>query len=273
MNLQRLYNDALNTGATEYQQGKMEEAYANFELATLAMPQDTTGWLYAGLVAQNLEDPEKVLLNYRKLIGLDYMNIDVYKTIVYFGLSFERDTTATFQVLEMGRSKFPEEEFFYREQINLLIQTGRVAEARTRLEESVRRNPDDANLLYNLGFLYEQSGRVEDAIETYKRSIAVNENYFDALYNLGVLYYNRAADRFSAAYIRREEGSEEQGDRLEAEAGELLNEALPYFKRASHLRPDEPIIWNTLAIIYTRTGSEEQAEAAYKKYEELMEGY
>lgn len=272
MSLQGMYNDALNAGAMDYQQGEMEEAYTKFEMATLAMPQDTTGWLYAGVVAQGLENPANVLYNFRKLAALGHRSKDVYNSILYYELNLERDTTRALQTVRTARGLFPGDDDFHRQEINLLIKTGEIVNARAELEESIRRNPGDANLLFNLGFLYEELGMGGKAVELYTRSLEADENYFDAAYNLGVYYYNLAADLYAEANALSIEEYGKRGEALEDRAREYLKTAQPHFEKSSELRPYEPVIWSSLSTIYTRTGQDDKGKAAYDKYQELVEG-
>ena len=55
-------------------------------------------------------------------------------------------------------------------------------------KEEVRKNPDDAEANYNLGYAYGNSGKYEEAIESYKQAIRIYPDYAEAHVNLGYAY-------------------------------------------------------------------------------------
>ena len=55
-------------------------------------------------------------------------------------------------------------------------------------KEEVRKNPDDAEVHYNLGYAYGESGRYQEAIESYKQAIRIDPDFAEAHYGLGYAY-------------------------------------------------------------------------------------
>ena len=70
---------------------------------------------------------------------------------------------------------------------------GEIEDAR----EEVRKNPDDAEVHYNLGYAYGESGRYQEAIESYKQAIRIDPDHAEAHNNLGNAYL-QLNDRDSA---------------------------------------------------------------------------
>jgi tetratricopeptide (TPR) repeat protein len=64
-------------------------------------------------------------------------------------------------------------------------------------KEEVRKNPDDAEVHYNLGYAYGESGRYQEAIESYKQAIRIDPDHAEAHNNLGNAYL-QLNDRDSA---------------------------------------------------------------------------
>jgi len=67
---------------------------------------------------------------------------------------------------------------------------GDTAAAERDLKEGLEASPQDAELLFNLGVLYEQTARPADALASYRRAVASRPEHADAWNNLGSLYAN-----------------------------------------------------------------------------------
>ncbi|MDD3686807.1 MAG: tetratricopeptide repeat protein [Bacteroidales bacterium] len=65
--------------------------------------------------------------------------------------------------------------------------------------------PDNAEIHYNAGWVFQQFGNIDGAVEQYELAIKLDEHFYEAYYNLGYLYvnsfkdYKKATDFFSGA--------------------------------------------------------------------------
>jgi tetratricopeptide (TPR) repeat protein len=69
-----------------------------------------------------------------------------------------------------------------------LIRVGRLDEARIYLEELLRENPDNTDLLYNLGLCYVDLGQLEKGIELLHRCLQLAPSHPHAYVALGLAY-------------------------------------------------------------------------------------
>jgi tetratricopeptide (TPR) repeat protein len=69
--------------------------------------------------------------------------------------------------------------------MNLLFLIGHNDAAEKWFLESIRLNPDQANVYSNLGSLYGMTNRPQQAENMFKQAIAVNPNYVEGYFNLG----------------------------------------------------------------------------------------
>lgn len=272
LQLENMWSRLLNNGATAYQDGNNKNALKWFELASTVKPKDTTAYLYAGIAAQAINEVPAALKNFKKLVNIDYHKVEIYNSIIFYTKTYEKDTIGTLNWIQKARQQFPSDPTLRKQEINLLIETNKVDDARNGLIQAIAAEPNNANLHFNLGYLYETEGQNLLALKSYRKAVEINPNYFDAQYNLGVYYYNKAADLYKAANELSLSEYNEKGKTMEDEAKSYLRESLPFMEAASNIRPKEPIIWNTLSTIYTRLSMNNKAEAAFKTYDELVNG-
>jgi len=105
----------------------------------------------------------------------------------------------------------------------LLSRSGNLPAAIAGLEAMLRRQPRDADVLYNLGLLHGESGDSERALQVMHRAIESDPNHADALNYIGYTW----ADR-----------------------GERLDEAEALIERALKQRPEEGHILDSLGWVY-----------------------
>ena len=105
----------------------------------------------------------------------------------------------------------------------LLSRSGNLPAAIAGLEAMLRRQPRDADVLYNLGLLHGESGDSERALQVMHRAIESDPNHADALNYIGYTW---------------------------AERGERLDEAEALIERALKQRPEEGHILDSLGWVY-----------------------
>ncbi|MEM8966859.1 MAG: hypothetical protein AAGE93_10620, partial [Bacteroidota bacterium] len=66
--IQQVWANAINNGATLYSNQSYEEAIKLFDVAKMAMPSDTTAYIYGGISAQQAGDMTEAAENYAYLV-------------------------------------------------------------------------------------------------------------------------------------------------------------------------------------------------------------
>jgi len=87
----------------------------------------------------------------------------------------------------------------------LLAQRGRLAEAETFLERALAIRPDDADTMFNLGFVRHQQHKEEQAIATFREAVRLKPAQDRAWYGMGVAL--RALGRYDEAIAADEEAT------------------------------------------------------------------
>jgi len=98
-----------------------------------------------------------------------------------------------------------------KDRLNALIEQGaefgkqgKFEDAIVFFNEAVELAPNDADLYYELGYVYEASGNFRKALDSYEKSIELDDSNAEVFYNLGNIYYRlglntKASESFTRA--------------------------------------------------------------------------
>ena len=193
--MEQLWANAVNAGAKLYSDQSFDDAIKYFNAAKMAKPQDTTGYIYAGISAQQAGNLDDAAENYAFLIdSLDYKSEDFYNSLIYIYLVEQKDSEKAVEYLQKAQAAFPDNPDFLKREITVLINDEEYDQAREKLASAIEAEPDNAILYYNRGYLFEQMGDGEQAVENYTKAIELDPSYYDANFNLAAYYYNQAAE-------------------------------------------------------------------------------
>src|SRR5690606_4045696 len=79
----QLWASTLNKGAELFDEGEYEQAIEKFKELQLINPEDTTGYLYAGIAAMQASQYDVAAENYYKLLDMEYKSPDVYTGLIW----------------------------------------------------------------------------------------------------------------------------------------------------------------------------------------------
>ncbi len=272
LKIQELWGGFINEGSEAYSAEDFEAAVVAFDKALLVLPEDTTATLYAGIASQQMQKNQQALKYYYRLLDLDYHSEDIYGSIISIERYGNEDIEKALEVTRMAKEKFPDNDTFEKQEINLLINSGQVDVAKDRINDAIEKDPENANLYFNLGYLYEQLENPEKAEEAYLKAIEIDPDYLDANFNYAVYYYNKAADLLAKARDMDLQTYRKEGKKIEKEALGYLRKAKPYFEKALELAPEELAVIETLQTVYTQLGETDKAEEMMKLANKLKEG-
>ncbi len=269
--IETLWSFYLNKGVENYQNDDNTEAYKYFEKTTVVKPQDTTGYLYAGSVAQAGKDYDKALKNYNHLINeMDYKGRDTFYSVIYIEGVINEDNVKALEAIRKAKTVFPGDREFAKSEISALVKLGRQEEAQKELETAIANEPDNANLIYTLGVMFDETGNVEKAKEAYKRSLEVDPNFLNARFNLAVLYYNEAVELIKATNnLGISAADQKKAKEMQANIDKSLREAMPQWEKVNELQPNDRTTLETLQYIYTQLKMYDKAEKVMNNLDEL----
>ncbi len=259
----RLYYVMVNKGAELHNAKEYDKALANFAAAIKMRPQDTTAYSYAVNTAGVKENYDLEKTYARKLIELKYQPLDNYKRLIYITEQVEKNKPETLKLIEEARAKFPEDKDLMTDEARLYMETGRGAEAITKLEKAAAVETDGkrkSNLLTNIGILHDKNKKPELSIPFYTQAIAADPSNVVAQYNLGIYYNNKAADLYEKVNKMKIADYQKSGKKIEADAKAFSQKAVPYLEAALKLTPDDTDIMYSLSKIYLNLGRNADAE-------------
>lgn len=105
-------------------------------------------------------------------------------------------------------------------------------------QKVLQNTPDDPDLIFNLGLLYEAMERYDEAIAQFDRAYALNPKDLEAVLHSGQIYLNKKNDN---------------------------QKAIEAYKKALEIDPNKAGIWNNLGIAQIRAGEKANDEALIKE--------
>jgi len=184
-------------------------------------------------------------------------------------LAEEEKYEESIEISEKAKGINPDDVDLALSEADTYLKMGEFMKTKGILEEIVVKQPENAQLWFVIGNIYDQLTRdttntpeqteeyFDLTIRYYKEAIEVNPEYFEAIFNLGTIYNNKAVDKFNIA--QKLPFGDKRYDGIIKEVDELFNTALPYLEKAHEINSNDPDPVRMLYIIYLRQRKNEKA--------------
>ena len=260
----------LNKGVNFYQEDDFESSMAYFDKSQRINPKDTTGYYFAGIVAQNMENWDKAIFNINNYIEKGGTSPDAYSWLINIYNAYKEDKNKALEITRIAKEKFPDKSDFAKFEIGLLIDLDKIDEAKAGLEKAVKDEPGNKTLHFFLGYTHLKQNNSELAKISFEDALKIDPEYFDAQ-----LYLARAVSE-DAHKIKREmnnlgisEADKKKRFELDKIYVEKLKVSLPYWEKAEKLNPSEQEVLDELYSIYGDLDMQTQLKRIEKRYKEL----
>jgi len=272
--LNTLWGYYLNKGVEAYQSENTDDAIKYFTKTQVIQPKDTTGYIYAGLAAQSGKQYDIAAKNYYVLIDdLDYAKEDIYNALIYIEGTVNKDDDKALALIRKAKEKFPNNLDFAKSEINALIRMKKVDEAKAELENAIAKEPDNPTLYFTLGVMYEELENMEKAQEAYQKAVDVDPTFYNAVFNLAVLNYNLAVELIKEKNnLGISSAEQKKAQAMSKQIEEKLRNALPYWKKANELQPNDRTTLETLQYIYSQLKMNEEVMKISEQLDALEGG-
>lgn len=163
----------------------------------------------------------------------------------------KNDDANLLATINEAKAAYPKEQSIINRELNYYVRTNKIETLMNKLEDAIKADPSNPDLLFNLAVTYDNMANPKDKDgkdlpkpanykETFAKAEAAYENTTKAAPNKAEVYYNYGALYFNRAVGINEEmnklGSSnaeiKKYDVLKAERDEWFNKALPQFEKA-----------------------------------------
>lgn len=133
---------------------------------------------------------------------------------------------------------------------DLYLKAKDMAKYKELITEAVSKNPNDADLYYNLGVVSAEAD-ANEAIKYYTKALEIKPDYVNANINLGLLMLKdeqKIVDKMNS--LGTSAADNKKYDELKKQRDGLYVKALPYFEKAHKDDADNQYVISTLATLY-----------------------
>ena len=174
---------------------------------------------------------------------------DILKNIALI-LVQQGKTDQAKEALAEARLANPDDTSITLTEANVYLELNDFVTYKKLVTEVLTKNPNDADLVYNLGVIASKTNAVE-AESYYKKAIEIKPDYINAYLNLAILKLD--ADKKIIEEMNKLGTSEKDNKRYEVlkkQRTDMFNSALPYLEKANELSPENEDVANTLLNVY-----------------------
>jgi tetratricopeptide (TPR) repeat protein len=160
----------------------------------------------------------------------------------------------------------PEDKTLILTEANLYLDTKDFDTYKKLITEVLEQSPNDADLVFNLGVISYNAKNLVEAETYYKRAIEIKPDYVNAYLNLAILKLD--ADKKLFDEIQKLGNSEKDNKRYEVlkkQREAVFSSALPYLEKASELDGTNEEVKGTLLSVYRALEMTEKVKALKAK--------
>ncbi len=204
-----------------------------------------------------------------------------------YTLKVEEDEEGAMKILKKGQEIDPSNVELLFAEINYYIKQGKFDVLEEKLKLAIEKDPDNPSVYSALGNVYmnlsetaakegdetKRKEYFESALSYYQQTLDRDPNSFDAHYSIGSLHFNQAAEKTKEMQdLGLSKDDQARYTVLEKETAELFAKALPYFKTAEKLNPQDMNTLIALKEIYARQDDFETSNEFKTRLETLQSG-
>ncbi|HLS11294.1 MAG TPA: tetratricopeptide repeat protein [Flavobacteriaceae bacterium] len=148
-----------------------------------------------------------------------------------------------------------------RAKADVLYQLGEKEEYKKLMKKITTLEPNNPELLFNLGVSSAELGELEEAIQYYNQTIEIDPNHYAANLNAAVLILSKDEDIVKQMNeLGMSAADNKRYDELQKERVKLMLSSVPYLKKTLEIDDSDVEIKRTLANIYYQVGEDEKGD-------------
>lgn len=219
---------------------------------------------YTAFAAINAKKNDLALKHLLEMKTAGYEENAVHQ-LIYQEYADRKDTVNYVKILKEGFERFPAEPFYLQNLINHYIFTNQSEEAVKYLNAAIAKEPTVAQYHLVKGKLDELMAKYDDARAAFDKAIELDPKLADAHAEIGRLFYNKAV-RMSDDANNIKDIKLYNAERVKID--KVFAEAIPHYKKAIELNPDEFEYKKILRNLYYRLKMDKEYDALNKAMNE-----
>lgn len=197
---------------------------------------------------------------------------EIVKNIALVYLTL-KDNDKAIAALKDARAQNPDDIDIILSEANINYRMGNIDEFKKLLLIATEKDPNNAELQYNLGVISSESKDSESAKKYYQKAIELDPNYTNAYINLSALILAREQpiiDEMNG--LGSSSADDRRYDQLRDERKSIYREAVPYLTKALEMDSNSINAAKTLMNIYSVLGETDKYKSLKAKVEALQAG-
>ena len=176
------------------------------------------------------------------------------------------ETEKALEAMREARAENPDDLNLVLTEANVHYTMGNIQKFKELLEYATEKDPENAELQYNLGVIAAEAKDVVNAKKYYQRAVELDPNYTNAYINLAALILGQEESIIDEMNnLGTSAADDRRYDELREERKQLYYEAIPYLEKALVADPSNVQAAKTLSNIFSATGDDAKA----KEYRDL----
>lgn len=175
---------------------------------------------------------------------------EIYKNVALILMEQGKTNEAKLAITE-ARKMNPNDDSLILTEADLYLKLNDFETYKSLVNEALAKNPNNADLVFNLGVISANAQKIDEAKTYYKRAIEIDPKYFNAYLNLSEVML-RGDDKYvdEMNKLGTSEKDNKRYEVLKAERNKNFNEILPYLEKAVELEPTNEPAKRTLLSVY-----------------------
>ncbi len=175
---------------------------------------------------------------------------EITKNLALIYINQGKDEEAI-KAMEAAKKENPNDPALMQEEANMFYKLGNIAKYQELMEKIVANDPENPNLLYNLGVSASRLGDNEKALEYYKKALEVKPDYASAQINIAaIILSGETALNEEMNSLGTSNADYKRFDILKKQKQDLYRDAIPYLEGALESKPDNVDAVRTLMQIF-----------------------
>lgn len=271
-----LGNDFVTQGVQKFEAKDFEGALKSFENNIKITGSDiyvgvTDSVIYfnAGLAAYNGNMFDKAIPYFTKCTEMKYGGTQAY-SLLYMSYMGLKDITNAEITLKKAYEVYPDDQQVILQLVDYYMANDKLQEAFSYINLAKSKDPNNYSLFWAEGVLYMKQDKWDDAIKCLTKSVEIKGDEYNTQFNLGVCYYNKAVEMFKQAETIMDIAKYNAAIKP---ANETFEGAIPYFEKASTLKPTDMDSLRNLKELYFRLRTiKPEYETKYNEVVKKLEG-